>query len=384
MDREKRTKLAVQLLHMADELIEQYKAVSTLSARISAPTSEDPKHSTAAKIDKKMAQLNSAFARLLDFVEEQAREEKGAVEASRVDALLVWEISRTHPDWTAPQIKEQLKLAKQEPRAQSLATISPDSYAYLYVLMHPFSYLDERVISAIDLAEQGISSRQDEQAGTWALHKLAAQARTAVGAVGRLSSSTTAGRAPKLSKGRPSSRRKVYSEGKRSDRKETPLSSDDSMDDLEKQKEKLLHGAAWAVDVSKLPERVPTDDTSGYQETQAELIADAIDESRTEHLLTPVVSLFWLGIFVLYGYYFIARFAGFPDPLGRVDLGETFGDEAWNETDAAVMGTSIASAAAAASEAGRSSSLYSMASVIESAMDAGRTTQSPLALPTPS
>lgn len=53
----------------------------------------------------------------------------------------------------------------------------PDSYAYLYVLMHPFSYLDERVISAIDLAEQGISSRQDEQAGTWALHKLAAQAR---------------------------------------------------------------------------------------------------------------------------------------------------------------------------------------------------------------
>ncbi|BGP53081.1 hypothetical protein JCM8202v2_000640 [Rhodotorula sphaerocarpa] len=323
MDREKRTKLAVQLLHMADELIEQYKAVSTLSARISAPTSEDPKHSTAAKIDKKMAQLNSAFARLLDFVEEQAREEKGAVEASRVDALLVWEISRTHPDWTAPQIKEQLKLAKQEPRAQ-------------------------------------------------------------MGAVGRLSSSTTAGRAPKLSKGRPSSRRKVYSEGKRSDRKETPLSSDDSMDDLEKQKEKLLHGAAWAVDVSKLPERVPTDDTSGYQETQAELIADAIDESRTEHLLTPVVSLFWLGIFVLYGYYFIARFAGFPDPLGRVDLGETFGDEAWNETDAAVMGTSIASAAAAASEAGRSSSLYSMASVIESAMDAGRTTQSPLALPTPS
>lgn len=180
------------------------------------------------------------------------------------------------------------------------------------------------------------------------------------------------------------------------------------MDDLEKQKEKLLHGAAWAVDVSKLPERVPTDDTSGYQETQAELIADAIDESRTEQyvspelfvstarteglthplcvqsLLTPVLSLFWLGIFVLYGYYFIARFAGFPDPLGRVDLGETFGDEAWNETDAAVMGTSIASAAAAASEAARSSSLYSMASVIESAMDAGRTTQSPLALPTPS
>lgn len=124
MDREKRTKLAIRLLHTADELIEQYKAVSTLPARISAPTSEDPKHSTAAKIDKKMAQLNSAFARLLDFVEEQAREEKGAVEASRVDALLVWEISRTHPDWTAPQIKEQLKLAKQEPRARGLATIS--------------------------------------------------------------------------------------------------------------------------------------------------------------------------------------------------------------------------------------------------------------------
>lgn len=62
--------------------------------------------------------------------------------------------------------------------------------------------------------------------------------------------------------------------------------SEDDFSDLEKQKQKLLKGSAWAVDVTKLPERVPTDDTSGYVESQAELIADAIDESKTEQCVS--------------------------------------------------------------------------------------------------
>ena len=64
--------------------------------------------------------------------------------------------------------------------------------------------------------------------------------------------------------------------------------SEDEFSDLEKQKQKLLKGSAWAVDVSKLPERVPTDDTSGYVESQAELIADAIDESKTEQCVSAL------------------------------------------------------------------------------------------------
>lgn len=81
---------------------------------------------------------------------------------------------------------------------------------------------------------------------------------------------------------RPSHRRSLLSEGKGP----TPFISSGSEEggysDLEKQKQKLLKGSAWAIDVTKLPERVPTDDTSGYQESQAELIADAIEESKTE------------------------------------------------------------------------------------------------------
>lgn len=84
-----------------------------------------------------------------------------------------------------------------------------------------------------------------------------------------------------LAVGKSHRARSALSEGK--DAPWTTLSgSEDEFSDLEKQKRKLLKGSAWAVDVSKLPERVPTDDTSGYQESQAELIADAIDESKTE------------------------------------------------------------------------------------------------------
>ena len=164
--------------------------------------------------------------------------------------------------------------------------------------------------------------------------------------------------------------------------------SEDEFSDLEKQKQKLLKGSAWAVDVSKLPERVPTDDTSGYVESQAELIADAIDESKTEQcvsalsrssdapraellnlssLLTPFVSLFWVGIVILYGYYLLARLLGFQDPLGHVDLGETFGNDHWNDTDTAEEVSATLSASAATKTV---ASLYSIASALHSAASA--------------
>lgn len=52
--------------------------------------------------------------------------------------------------------------------------------------------------------------------------------------------------------------------------------------DLLPKKEKGKDSDDDSIDLSQLPERVPTDDTSGYQESREELIADAKAQRRTE------------------------------------------------------------------------------------------------------
>lgn len=89
--------------------------------------------------------------------------------------------------------------------------------------------------------------------------------------------------------------------------------------------------------------------------------------SSLHSLLTPFVSLFWVGIVILYGYYLIARLLGFEDPLGHVDLGETFGKEHWNDTDTAQEVSATLSASAATKTI---ASLYSIASALHSAASA--------------
>lgn len=87
-------------------------------------------------------------------------------------------------------------------------------------------------------------------------------------------------------------------------------------------------------------------------------------------ILTPLVALFWVGIFVLYGYYLIARLIGHKDPLGRIDFGGTFGNDRWNDTrdgdPASGLGVTTTDAAAAAKAS--AASVYSMASVLHSAV----------------
>lgn len=95
--------------------------------------------------------------------------------------------------------------------------------------------------------------------------------------------------------------------------------------------------------------------------------AEALSCFLLPSLLTPFVSLFWVGIVILYGYYLIARLLGFEDPLGHVDLGGTFGNDHWNDTDTAEEVSATLSASAATQTV---ASLYSIASALHSAASA--------------
>ncbi|GAA5980514.1 hypothetical protein JCM10908_001675 [Rhodotorula pacifica] len=358
-------KIATGVPQATAGLLALYKEVVALPPRVAAAAASGDRTSREHRdIEKALHRINSAFANVLDFVEDRAKEEKRDVADGKSDSRLQARIEEDHPAWYRNKTLEQLRIAKADSKWQTYAKVDPESYTYRWMSEHPFMQLDKAAVSAIDLAEHRIKNQHDEKTGSWALGSLLSRAISAAGGSASPSAKSSKKRGKELAVGKGSRRHTLLSEGK----SPADFGSSDSEggDDLEKQKKKLLKGSAWAVDVSKLPERVPTDDTSGYQESQAELIEDAIDESKTEHLLLPLVSLFWVGIVILYGYYLIARLVGMKDPLGRIDLGKTFGNDRWNDTD-----TSSSSSIMSAVEPTNSvASVFSIASALQSAVTA--------------
>ncbi|GAA5882400.1 hypothetical protein JCM3774_004298 [Rhodotorula dairenensis] len=368
--------IAVRVTHAAAGLLALYKKVVALSPRVEAAAvaGNVGRIASSGKRDlpKALNRVNSSFANVLDFVEDRAEEEKREIAEGGSVTRLELRIEQDHPEWYHSKILKHLRTAKDDSKWQTFAKVQPESYTYYWMAEHPFVQLDRAAVSAIDLAEHRINSRKDEKTGSWQLGSLLSRAINAThGGVTQPAKSSKTRRKAEMAVGKRSScRHSLLSEGKGSAHLGSSDSEGGGYSDLEKQKTKLLKGSAWAVDVTKLPERVPTDDTSGYQESQAELIADAIEESKTEHVLTPLVSLFWIGIVILYGYYLIARLLGFDDPLGRVDLGETFGNDAWNDTDTTITTFSSVGGTASPSTANptaKVASLYSLASALHSA-----------------
>ncbi|BGP45052.1 hypothetical protein JCM10450v2_000869 [Rhodotorula kratochvilovae] len=349
------------------DLTRVYREVCALQPRmkalLAAPPSSTTEKRALKRAQKEYGTLTASYASLLDFVEDRAKEEKRAKGDGSAEGSLMDRMRDDHPEWERAKLVAQLQSAKKAAQATSLVKVdySRDPYTARWLLQQPFTELDD-VLQAIDLAENGITSRKDEKTGSWALGSLLSRAFSPPRKPRKPSSS----RKPKPSKrssrsiaehevGKQASSHRYHSEEKPSRHSAASDVSTDTDEWTPVQEKGLSKGedSDDSYDASKLPERVPTDDTSGYVESREELIEDAKAQRRTEHFYTPLLVVYWHAQFrspppvliaLLYLYYLIARLLGFQSPLGNVDLGSHFGNSAWNDTADGLVQTRAASA----------------------------------------
>ncbi|GAA5870214.1 hypothetical protein JCM1840_001592 [Sporobolomyces johnsonii] len=328
------TKLAARVTDARKGLMDQYHNICALSPRFNAVLAASPSSFSKrnrTKLQREFNTLNSSFAKLLDFVEDRAKEEDRDVRSGGCDARLKERMEDEHPDWDEGKIVRELKAAKQGAKTASLANVNLPEYTRRWALENPFTELD-RVLSEIDMNENGVSfsKKMDEKKGPWALATLLQKAMH-----------------PKKPKSKSPSRirRKKPTRGYFEVGKSSSLSRDhdaasdvstdtDEWDDVDKQQAGLLPSKEGGdgIDLADLPYSVPTDDTSGFQETPEELMQDQKDQRATEHLYTPILVAMWTGICGLVIYWGVARALGYQNPLGNVDLGSHLGNTAWNDT----------------------------------------------------
>ncbi|GAA5926928.1 hypothetical protein JCM3775_007081 [Rhodotorula graminis] len=349
-------KLAALVANAKPDLERAYRDVSALQPRLAALVRATTSSSSSSARPLKRARkaydtLTRTFAAVLDFVEDRVKEEVRAREDGQAEQALLGRMKDDHPEWERAKLVAQLQRAKKAAGETTLAKVdySRDPYTARWLLQQPFTGLDG-VLQAIDLAENGITKRDDEKTGSWALGSLLSRTFSPTRTGRSSSASRRSSRASKRS-------RNELEVGKthryRSEDKPRGPAGGDSSDGKD-----LLSGAPSSTtkdgggdddsddsfDASNLPERVPTDDTSGYVESREELIEDAKAQRRTEHFYTPLVIVYWICIALLYIYYLVARLLGFDSPLGNVDLGSTFGNSAWNDTRDGLVLTSTTAA----------------------------------------
>ncbi|GAA5890185.1 hypothetical protein JCM8208_002728 [Rhodotorula glutinis] len=352
-------KLAALVGNVKPDLERAYQDVSALQPRLAAllgAASSSPSSSSIRALKRAHEAydtLTRSFAAVLDFVEDRAKEEKRARDDGQAEQALLGRMKDDHPEWDRARLMAQLQRAKKAAGETTLVKVdySRDPYTGRWLLQQPFTALDD-VLQAIDLAENGVTKRDDEKTGSWALGSLLSRAFSPT-RTDRSSSSSSR----KPSRARKSSRieREVAKSHRyRSEDKPRAPGGDGGGGDSSDEKGLLSNKGAGrdddsddSFDASNLPERVPTDDTSGYVESREELIEDAKAQRRTEHFYTPLVIVYWVCIAILYLYYFVARLLGFDSPLGNVDLGSHFGNQAWNDTQDGLVLTSATTPAMA-------------------------------------
>ncbi|GAA5831493.1 hypothetical protein JCM11251_004043 [Rhodosporidiobolus azoricus] len=385
VEREEATKLAAMVGQAKEDLLEQYKRIRWIQERYEPlaaplrgrPSSDLPAKKAYARVQKHLLALNASFAALLDFVEDRAKDERKDVEGGEAEQRLLVRMKEERPDWRREKRVAEAKNAREAAKTTGLEKVADiSSYTAWWLIDNPFTSFDD-VLQTIDHAENGITSKKDEKTGTWALgglmsynppllsapftHYIRTTQRVKPSSPGRRrepEAMLEVGKSHSSPHPHPTLH-SYHSEEKPPLYSQAELVSSDE-DDLSAEEKKLLaHPSSGkkkvvvdGVDLSQLPERVPTDDTSGYQETQEDLIADAKDQSRTEHIHTPLLVLWWAAIASLYLYWGIARSLGFPNPLGNVDLGARLGNSAWNDTSDGLVRTSASSSTMSSSTGG--------------------------------
>ncbi|GAA5853525.1 hypothetical protein JCM8547_002493 [Rhodosporidiobolus lusitaniae] len=335
-------------------VLEQYEAVCSLQPRFSSLSSSLHSSGALSKTQKHLLALNASFASLLDFIEARAEDEKKDQEGGESEARVEARMREERPEWRKGRRAEEGKKARMAVREKGVAAVGSKNapYAIWWLVDNPFTELDG-ALQTIDLKENKMASKKDEKEGTWAKFESAVSTVLAgttfssspsrkPSTSSKSSSSTAAPAYHELSHSHPHSRshsnsrsRSSSSRSHRYHSESKPALSDSEGSDGEGDDEKKLLG----LDPDNLPERVPTDDTSGYQESKEELLEDARDQSRTEHFYTPLLVAWWVSIACLYLYYLIARLMGYANPLGNVDLGSHLGNSAWNDTSDGLVRT---------------------------------------------
>jgi len=66
------------------------------------------------KLSREYTTLNSSFAKILDFVEDRAKEEREDVREGRMERRLLGEMKDDHPEWEESKRFGELKKVKEE------------------------------------------------------------------------------------------------------------------------------------------------------------------------------------------------------------------------------------------------------------------------------
>ncbi|GAA5922190.1 uncharacterized protein JCM15063_003214 [Sporobolomyces koalae] len=292
--------------------------------------------------------LNSSFAKILDFVEDRAKEETQAAKEGISESRLLQRIEGDHPEWDRTKTLAEVKRVKTNVRqTKGPSSDNVETYVEKWIVENPFTELDRTALQEIDVREN-----QVRQTST-ALPLVSAPADHSTNkgfeplpSQHLPSASHRQGRS-NVKHGKPKSKSKTRSTTKsyelshdRKSHKYAELSDastdTDELQDLEAQRRGTVHKAQTQQEKelanTEIPYSVPSDDTSGYVESRAELLQDQKDRIATEHFWTPFVIVEWILIVIMLFYWIVTRGIGYQNPLGNINWARVVGDDAWSDT----------------------------------------------------
>ncbi|GAA5896623.1 uncharacterized protein JCM6883_006963 [Sporobolomyces salmoneus] len=362
-------KLVSKVSSAKKELVSLYSSICLLSPRYERLSSLLEVEGRKRSVSREFSTLNHSFAKVLDFVEDRAAEEKEDEKEGRRDERMLKRFEESEPAWDRAKSLAELKRVKEDGRKKQFDGVDVDSWVGKWMVEAPFTELDRTALQEIDVREnqkstskntatvQGVTSAPDSNDrwgfGTFfnnVTHLFAPSQADSEGApkhasspsmleMGHRSRSSHTRRDRKFSRSYELSHTPTTSPRRSTS---IPVSEEDiSTDsneatDLEKQRRGLIPlkktQTEIELDSTEIPYQVPSDDTSGYQETPEELKMDQKDRIETEHFWTPVVVVEWILVVIMIGYWVITRGMGYKNSLGNIQLGRIVGDDAWSDT----------------------------------------------------
>ncbi|GAA5962095.1 hypothetical protein JCM3765_005519 [Sporobolomyces pararoseus] len=380
------------------ELLEGYSEICALSPRYVklVPQVEEAKR---RKLAREFSTLNSSFAKLLDFVEDRSAEEAEEEREGRKDQRMLKRFEESEPGWDEGKRLRELKKVKEEAKQLSFEKIDIATFTGKWMVDNPFRELDRSAISEIDQKEKqktkgdaqgtslGSQPPRDDRSGFGSFFSGILHSIPGLGESEHIKSSEQLPSRVDLEMGHRSRsshlRRKKAKPHRYNELSHQPSSSSrrsetstlvndhfseegistDSNEatDVEKQRRGLVPMKKMQTEIeldsTEIPYQVPSDDTSGYQETPEELRMDQKSRIETEHFWTPIVIVEWILVTVMVFYWGITRGMGYENPLGNISLGRIVGNDAWSDTNStAISNTSSSSISLSSIESANSTS----------------------------